>query len=82
MKHMATVISDSAVHIRFAEQGENSEAEYCIDILVPRYRLTLPPDIEPTLGKPEIRSLKKIKLAALHYARDVIDEETQRLAPK
>jgi hypothetical protein len=81
MNHLATVISDVAVHIRFAEQGKNSEAEYCIDILVPRNRLTLPsPDPEPTLGEPEIRFLREIKLAALHYARDVIDEEAQRLA--
>jgi hypothetical protein len=83
MNHLATVISDAAVRIRFAEQGENSEAEYCIDILVPRNRLTLPsPDPKPTLGEPEIRFLMEIKLAALHYARDVIDEETQRLAKR
>jgi hypothetical protein len=81
MKPIYTHISDSYVHMRFADNPDPAHAHTWIDFRVPIEELTLATASgEQPLGNPEKRYLGSIRLAALQYARDVLGAETQDLS--
>jgi hypothetical protein len=81
MKLIATTISDTSVHMRYADSHDPMNATQWIDFQVPLAELMLPDDhVEVPLEDPETRYLGAIRLAALRYARKAIDVETRRLS--
>jgi hypothetical protein len=81
MQLVETKISETTVQMRYADNPDSAKATVWIDFQVPLKDLTLPDaDQEYPLGDIEIRYLGSIRQAALRYARELIGEETQRLA--
>jgi hypothetical protein len=78
MKLIATTITETAVHMRYADNADAAKAKTWIDFQVPLEQLTLPP--ERPLEDPELQYLAEVRLAALRYAREVIFAENQRLS--
>jgi hypothetical protein len=83
MMPIYTHISDSYIHMRFADNPDAAHAHIWIDFRVPIEGLTLATASgEQALGDPEKRWLGTIRLAALRYARDVLSAETQDLSSR
>lgn len=81
MKLVETKISETAIHIRYADNPDSAKSTVWFDFQAPLKDLKIPDGgQEHPLGDPEARYLGSIRLAALRYVRDVIGEETQRLA--
>ena len=78
MTLIETVVTETTVRMRYADNADASKAMNWIDFQVPIDKPTLPPERE--LDDPELQFLAEIRQAALRYARDVITSETQRLA--
>ncbi len=78
MKLIATTITETAVRMRFADAEDETRATKWIDFQVPLDGLKLPSDTG--LGDPETHFLATVRQAALRYARDIIGDETRRLA--
>ena len=79
MKLIETKISETAVHMRYADNPENAKATAWIDFQVPIAQL-IAFDQRTPLGEVEERYLAETRLAALRYVRELITAETQRLA--
>jgi hypothetical protein len=82
MQHIETTISDTAIRMRFADHADPAQAKEWFAFEVPiGSKLTLPSHSgDIPLGELPTRLLASIQLAALRYVRDLIGEETQRLA--
>ncbi len=78
MKLIETTITESTVHMRYADNADATKAKHWIDFQVPLDKLTLPP--ERPLGDPELQFLAEVRLAALRYVREVTFSENQRLS--
>jgi hypothetical protein len=81
MKLVETKISETAVHMRYADNPDLAKANQWIDFQVPLDALKfLDHGGERALGNIEERYLGVIRVAALRYAREIIAAETQRLS--
>ena len=80
MKLIETKISETTIHMRYADSLDNLKAIRWIDFQVPLTELRIAEqDVEVSLGNIEKRHLGVIRLAALRYMQDIIGVETQRL---
>jgi hypothetical protein len=80
MKLVETKISETTVHMRYADNPDSATATAWIDFQVPLTELKHPQNRQNQLGDPELQYLAEVRLAALRYARDVVGGETQRLS--
>jgi hypothetical protein len=80
MKLVETKISETAVHMRYADNPDSAKATAWIDFQVPIADLVVPNSPESPLGELESHYLAVIRQAALRHAREIIGAETQRLA--
>jgi hypothetical protein len=79
-KLVETTISETTVRLRYANENEAAKSTEWIDIQVPLAELLVPHTHQPTkIGNPEPYFVAEVRLAALHYVRDVIGAEIQRL---
>ena len=79
MKHISTTVTETAVHMRYADAAD--APKYWIDFQVPLGELKLPAGVgEELLGDPEKEHFAAVRQAALRFARELIGGETQRLA--
>jgi hypothetical protein len=81
MAPIATTISATSVHMRFANNPVPEEADQWLDFQVPLDNLLVVADSgqEQGLGNPNNQSLGAIRRAALGYVRIAIDAEIRRL---
>jgi hypothetical protein len=79
MHLIETMISETAVRMRYADQPEPARATEWVDFQVKLADLMVPTDPGELLENPESHYLATIRLAALRRARDVIDGENERL---
>jgi hypothetical protein len=79
MQHVGTTIFDYAVWMRYADSPNSDEATEWIEFQVPLESLTHPGRPGQPLGEPDRQFVGDLRLAALGYARDAIDEEIRRL---
>jgi hypothetical protein len=77
MALIETTIKGASVHIRYADDPDPEKAQGWIDFQVPTAPLTLPAG--ERLGDLEGRLLRAIRVGALRYVRDQVDEEIRRL---
>lgn len=81
MAPIATTISPTSVHIRYADNPDSAKAEEWLDFRVPLNGLTLADQNGVhALGNLEHRYLGAIRRAALQYVRELIDAEIRRLS--
>jgi hypothetical protein len=81
MKLLETTVLETTVRMRYADNADPTKAVAWLAFEVPIAPLTLPTtNGEMPLGDHHMRYLASIQQAALRYVRDVIGEETQRLA--
>jgi len=81
MKLVQTSVTETAVHMRYADHTDPSKAAFWVDFQVPLIELKVPAGQgEDKLGNPELRLLSEAQLGALRYARGLIGDETQRLS--
>lgn len=80
MKLIDTTISEATVEMRFADHADPSSATEWIDFEVRVAALKHPNDPSYELGDIDLQMVAEVRLAALHYVRDVIAAEIQRLA--
>lgn len=77
MQHVATTISAEAIHIRYADAVNPTQAAEWIDVQIKRV------DAKRASGTPiqELESLflAELQVAALDHARQLIDLEIRRL---
>lgn len=79
MKLVETKISGALIHMRYADNPDNTKATRWIDFQVPISDL-MASDQRTPLGDVEERYLAETHLAALRNVRELIGAETQRLA--
>ncbi len=82
MVHVETTISGTTIKMRYANHSDPAQATEWLAFEVPiGPELTLPTaGGEIPLGEIRTRLLASVELAALRRVRDVIGDETQRLA--
>jgi len=79
MKLIETNVSATTVRMRFEDDAQPVEPEEWVEFEVPLAKLTMG-DHQTPMGDPAARRFALIQRAALQRARDVIDDEIQRLA--
>jgi hypothetical protein len=79
MKLIETIVSETSVRMRYADDADPAKATQWIDFQVPLSDLKSPDQHNP-LGDIESRFLAELRLVALRHAREVIGAETQRLS--
>ena len=79
MKLVETKISETAVHMRYADNTDSAQATEWIDFQVPIAGL-IAFDQRTPLGNVEERHLAETHLAALRHVRELIGAEAQRLS--
>jgi hypothetical protein len=77
MKLIETVVTDSTVRMRYADNADPAKAKHWIDFQVPLAELRQVS--ETPLGDPESHYLSTVRLTALRYVRGKADGEIQRL---
>lgn len=82
LQHVETTISETTIRIRYADHHDPAQATQWFAFEVPiGPGLTLPTHSgDIALGAISTRLFASIQLAALRSVRDLIGEETQRLA--
>jgi hypothetical protein len=82
LQHVETTISGTSIRMRYANHADPAQATEWFAFEVPiGSGLTLPSTGgEIPLGEIRTRLLASVELAALRRVRDVIGDETQRLA--
>lgn len=81
MAPIATRISTTSVHMRFASNPDPEEADQWLDFQVPLDNLLVAVSGQAQgLGNPNNQSLGAIRRAALGHVRTVIDAEIHRLS--
>lgn len=78
MKHVATKVSETAIHVRYADHADPAQATEWIDTQVLLTNAKLPSGT--TLKDPPSHALAGLRLVALLHARDAADAEIQRLS--
>jgi hypothetical protein len=78
MNLVETTIGESLVHLRFAD--DPNQSLFWIDIQVPLSELKSPNEQDQPLTNLDMQYLAEVRLAALQYARAIIGAETQRLS--
>jgi hypothetical protein len=80
MKLVETKISETAVHMRYADNPDSAKATAWIDFQVPLKDLMLPDgERELPLGDLDLQYLGLVRQAALRYVHKLIGEENIRL---
>lgn len=77
MKLIEMTLKCDFVHIRYADHEDPAQAKSWIDFQVPSAGLELP---NQPLGDPQTARVAAVRLAALRHVRDVIGDETQKIA--
>ncbi len=81
MALIATTISDTTVHMRYADNPDPAKAEGWLDFQVPINALSFADENgEHALGNPNHRYLGTIRVAALRHARGLLDDEIRNLS--
>jgi hypothetical protein len=80
MKLFETKVTDKAVRMRFADDGDPAKAEQWVEFQIPLADLKHPHAQNHPLQDPEIQLVAELRLSALRAVRDVIGEEIQRLS--
>lgn len=78
MKHISTTVSETAIHVRYANDPDPAKATEWIDTQVTLPNAKLPSGT--TLAEPDAHRLAGLRLVALLHARDAASEEIQRLS--
>jgi hypothetical protein len=80
MAPIATTISPTSIHMRFADNADPEKAEEWVDFRVPLNALKLADQGgERALGNPDHEYLGVIRRAALQYVQALIAAEIRRL---
>jgi hypothetical protein len=79
MKLIETTVSETTVHMQFADDADHERATEWLDFQVPLAGLVVDAEENP-LGDPAQRRLATIQRAALHHALIAITAEIARLA--
>lgn len=80
MHLIETTITQTAVHMRYANDADRTKATYWIDFQVPLSDLKLPAGQgEDALGDPQHRLLAEVQVGALRHVRGEVGAESQRL---
>jgi hypothetical protein len=80
VKLVETKISETSIHMRYADDPDAAKASIWIDFQLPLASLKNQHNQNELLGDPESQFLAEIRLAALRHVRDAIGGETQRLS--
>jgi hypothetical protein len=78
MKLLETVVTETAVGMRYADNADPAKAKHWIDCQVPLSELKKPSGMP--LGDPERHYLVTVREVGLRYVRDVFEAEIARLA--
>jgi hypothetical protein len=78
MKHVATMISETAIHVRYADNPDPQKATEWIDTQVTLQHAKMPSG--KLLKDLEGHYLAGLRLVALLHARDTASAEIQRLS--
>ena len=79
MKLIETTVSETTVHMQFADDADPERASEWLDFQVPLAGLVADAEENP-LGDPAERRLATIQRAALHHVQVAITAEIARLA--
>jgi hypothetical protein len=83
MQLIETKILPNAVYMRLADDPDRQRADVWIEFQVHLDELKIPRGaVEEELGDIEKRHVGSVRLAALNYARDLINEEIHGLASR
>jgi hypothetical protein len=77
VKLVGTTISEAAIQVRYADQGDPSKAEEWMD-----FRLKLTNVENPSgmpIGDPALQYLEELQRAVLQYVQTAVGAEIQRL---
>lgn len=74
-----TTVAADAIRMRYADHSDATKAKQWVDFRVSLAGLEHPNDRRQPLGDPDLQFVAEVRLAALHYVRDVLAAETQRL---
>lgn len=78
LKIVETTVTEAAVRVRFADDADPAKAIEWLDLRFPVSKLESSKG--NSLGDPRKRTLAAIHQAALLFAQDVIDAETEKIA--